>query len=238
MLLLISPVSVEEAQTCVKAAVDIIDVKNPQEGSLGANFPWVIKAIRKAVPPEIPISATIGDVPFKPGTVSLAALGAAHAGASFIKVGLLGTRTVTQAIELMRAVTKTIDKFKLSVSVVAAGYAEGTAIGSIAPLDIPLVASESASDFAMLDTFNKTTGESLFDHLSFADLETFITHSRKLGLGTALGGALQRKHIPLLKKLQPDIVGIRSVVCENGDRFHGKLSEELIQGFRQELRQK
>jgi len=136
--LLVSPQTLEEALECVKAFVDIIDIKNPQEGSLGANFPWVIRSIRQAVPKIIPISATVGDVPFKPGTVSLAALGAATAGATFVKVGLLGTQSVDEAISVMQAVSQTIDKFQLSASVVAAGYAEGTTIGSVSPLDIRL----------------------------------------------------------------------------------------------------
>ena len=44
LLLLISPDGVEEALDCAKAAehLDIVDVKKPDEGSLGANYPWVI----------------------------------------------------------------------------------------------------------------------------------------------------------------------------------------------------
>jgi hypothetical protein len=77
LLLLISPDGVDEALDCAKAAehLDIVDVKKPDEGSLGANFPWVIRQIRDAVPSDKPVSATVGDVPYKPGTVAQAALG-------------------------------------------------------------------------------------------------------------------------------------------------------------------
>ncbi len=87
MLLLISPDSVEEALDCAKAAehLDIVDVKKPDEGSLGANFPWVIREIRDAIPADTPVSATVGDVPYKPGTVAQAALGAVVSGATYIK---------------------------------------------------------------------------------------------------------------------------------------------------------
>jgi len=37
MKLLVSPINVEEANICKIAGADIIDVKNPKEGSLGAN---------------------------------------------------------------------------------------------------------------------------------------------------------------------------------------------------------
>lgn len=47
LLLLISPDGVDEALDCAKAAehLDIVDVKKPDEGSLGANYPWVIREI-------------------------------------------------------------------------------------------------------------------------------------------------------------------------------------------------
>ena len=85
MRLLVSPSSIEEARSAL--AADIIDVKKPSEGSLGANFPWVIRAIKEMA--EKPVSAAIGDFDYKPGCASLAAYGAACAGADFIKVGLM-----------------------------------------------------------------------------------------------------------------------------------------------------
>ncbi|MVO85511.1 aldehyde dehydrogenase family protein [Streptomyces sp. p1417] len=95
MLLLISPAGIEEARDCVKAAehLDVVDVKKPDEGSLGANFPWVIREIRDTVPADKPVSATVGDVPYKPGTVAQAALGAVVSRATYIKVGLYGCTT-------------------------------------------------------------------------------------------------------------------------------------------------
>lgn len=39
MKLLVSPINKEEAIAAYKGGADIIDVKNPKEGSLGANFP-------------------------------------------------------------------------------------------------------------------------------------------------------------------------------------------------------
>ena len=47
MQLLVSPSTIEEAKHSV--AADIIDVKKPSEGSLGANFPWVIREIKTLV---------------------------------------------------------------------------------------------------------------------------------------------------------------------------------------------
>ncbi len=80
MKLLISPMNEKEASEAIAGGADIIDVKNPQEGPLGANFPWVIKRIREITPKNIQVSCTIGEVPNLPGSISLAALGAASLG--------------------------------------------------------------------------------------------------------------------------------------------------------------
>jgi uncharacterized protein (UPF0264 family) len=234
--LLVSPQNTSEAVECVNGEADIIDVKNPAEGSLGANFPGVIREIRRIVPNHIPISATLGDVPYKPGTIALAALGAAHAGAAYIKVGLFGTKTITEAIDVMKAVTKTVTDFQLPAEVVAAGYAEGKEIGCINPLLIPEIAHKSSSDFAMIDTYKKSNGKSIFDILSLEDLTHFIKASRKWKIGVALGGSITLKHIPALKKLKPDIVGIRGAVCDDQDRIKGKIRANLILEFNEKLK--
>ncbi|MDD1698363.1 MAG: (5-formylfuran-3-yl)methyl phosphate synthase, partial [Methanoregula sp.] len=84
MQLLVSPSSIDEAKRSSEA--DIIDVKKPSEGSLGANFPWVIREIKMLS--DKPLSAAIGDFDYKPGGAALAAYGAACAGADYVKIGL------------------------------------------------------------------------------------------------------------------------------------------------------
>ena len=66
MRLLVSVVDANEARVAVDAGVDIVDVKNPAEGSLGAPCPGVIGRVREVVPPERPVSAAIGDLPTCP----------------------------------------------------------------------------------------------------------------------------------------------------------------------------
>lgn len=229
--LLVSPQSLEEALECFRGGADIIDVKNPSEGSLGGNFPWVIRRIRKAIPIHIPISATVGDVPNKPGTVSLAALGAAFSGASFVKVGLAGASTEPEGIAIMKAVKRTIDEYQLPTLVVAAGYADGEKFGSISPLLIPKIAQKAQCDFAMIDTFNKRSKQAIFDILSMEDLKAFVKQAHKNQIRTALGGSIQKKHIRLLNDLKPEIIGIRGAVCNQGDRLNGRIKAELIQDF-------
>ena len=104
MKLLVSVVDAGEAHVAAAAGADIVDVKNPAEGSLGAPTPGVIADVRAAVPAELPVSAAIGDMPNLPGTAALAAVGAARSGATFVKVGLWGVSTEDEAVVLLRTV--------------------------------------------------------------------------------------------------------------------------------------
>jgi (5-formylfuran-3-yl)methyl phosphate synthase len=236
LLLLISPDSVEEALDCAKAAehLDIVDVKKPDEGSLGANFPWVIREIREAVPADKPVSATVGDVPFKPGTVAQAALGAAVSGATYIKVGLYGCTTPEQAVEVMRGVVRAVKDYRRDALVVASGYADAHRIGCVNPLALPDIARRSGCDGAMLDTAIKD-GTRLFDHVAPDVCAEFVRQAHQGGVLAALAGSVKAPDLGELTRIGTDIVGVRGAVCEGGDRNAGRIQPPLVAAFRAEM---
>jgi uncharacterized protein (UPF0264 family) len=214
MKLLVSPMNVQEAIASEQGGADIIDVKNPKEGSLGANFPWVIGEIKSHV--KRPLSATIGDFNFKPGTASLAALGAAVAGAQYIKVGLYDIHSEAEAYDLLSAVARSVKSYDPKRLVVASAYSDYTRIGSISPFDLPPMARKAGCDVVMVDTGIKD-GKSTFEFMDDAELQSFVDSSHAEGLLCAIAGSITFKDIPLLKRLRPDIIGVRGVVC-GGDR--------------------
>ncbi|WP_329469027.1 (5-formylfuran-3-yl)methyl phosphate synthase [Streptomyces sp. NBC_01723] len=236
MLLLISPDGVEEALDCAKAAehLDIVDVKKPDEGSLGANFPWVIRDIRAAVPADKPLSATVGDVPYKPGTVAQAALGAVVSGATYIKVGLYGCTTPEQAVDVMQGVVRAVKDHRPDAFVVASGYADAHRIGCVNPLALPDIARRSGSDAAMLDTAIKD-GTRLFDHLPPDVCGQFVRLAHEAGLLAALAGSVRAGDLSDLARIGTDIVGVRGAVCEGGDRTGGRIRPHLVAAFREEM---
>ena len=227
MLLLISPINHEEALESIIGGADIVDVKNPKEGSLGANFPWVIRDIREITPEDKLVSATLGDVPYKPGTVSLAAMGAHVSGADYIKVGLYGTKDYDEAVEVMENVAKTIKDVDNDTIVVAAGYADAHRVGAVDPMEIPKVAKDAGCDLAMLDTAVKD-GHTLFDYLSIEDLEKFVNEAHSYGLKTALAGSVKKEQLKPLNDIGCDVVGIRGAACVGGDRNTGKIHHTAV----------
>ncbi|HJX56854.1 MAG TPA: (5-formylfuran-3-yl)methyl phosphate synthase [Methanoregula sp.] len=221
MQLLVSPSTIEEAKHSV--AADIIDVKKPSEGSLGANFPWVIREIKTLV--AKPLSAAIGDFDYKPGGAALAAYGAACAGADFIKIGLAFDGQ-EKARDVISAVVRAVkDEFPEKFVVIAA-YSDYQRMHSISPFEMAPIAAECGADFAMVDTGIKDR-KSTFAFMDEETLRAFTYTNGKLGLGTALAGAFKFEDIDALKRINPDIIGVRGMVC-GGDR-NATVREDLIQ---------
>ena len=228
MKLLISPTNEQEASQAIAGGADIIDVKNPQEGSLGANFPWVIKKIREITPKNIEVSCTLGEVPNLPGSISLAALGAASLGVDYVKVGLFGLKTPEQAIYLLENVCQAAKTCNPKIKVVAAGYADAKRIASVDPQLIPEIASKAHVDVAMLDTAIKD-GKTLFDFLTEKKLKEFVDSTHRLGLEAALAGSLRKQDLPTVYDLGADVAGLRGAACTNSNRVSGELKKELVQ---------
>lgn len=226
MKVLISPVDKEEAIIASNGGADIVDVKNPKEGSLGANFPWIIKEIKEAVNGRQPISATIGDFNFKPGTASLAAFGAAVAGADYIKVGLYDIQTREQALELLTKITRAVKDYDATKKIVASGYSDYERINSISPLLLPEVAAEAGVDVVMVDTAIKD-GKSTFEFMDEKKLKKFTDLAHEYGLENAIAGSLRFEDLPTLERISPDIIGVRGMVC-GGDR-RTTIQQELVE---------
>lgn len=221
MQLLVSPRDIEEARRSL--AADIIDVKKPSEGSLGANFPWVIRSIKDLSPK--PVSAAIGDFDFRPGGGALAAYGAACAGADYIKVGLM-FNGVSRAEEFIRAVVRAVKDEFPEKKVVIAGYSDWMRLGSISPFDMAPLAARAGADVAMVDTGIKD-GKSTLDFMDEQKLRDFCRINRDNGLQTAIAGSLTFDDFPVIRRVAPDIIGVRGMVC-GGDRESG-IREDLVE---------
>lgn len=236
--LLVSPKNLEEAKVVVKhEEVDYIDCKNPSEGSLGANFPWIIKQMKNLIQfsGSQLLSATIGDFPNLPGSASLAALGAAVAGADIIKIGLKGPTTENESIYLMEKVVKAVKEYNRDIKVVVAGYADRIRMESSPDfLSLPVIASKSGADIVMLDTYIKD-GKGLFDFLNIDQLKLFKDKAKELKLEVALAGNLRKESLPKIREIWPDIIGVRSLVCEGYDRNNGMIKGHLIEELKIEL---
>jgi len=235
MRLLVSVTNRGEAEEAIKGGAQIIDVKNPKEGSFGASFPRIIREIREITPINIELSATIGDLPNTPGTASLAALGAAVSGAQYVKAGLYGMKTIDEASLLMKEICRAVKTNGYSCKVIAAGYADYERIGSLNPSSLPTVAKISGADGVLIDTKEKTQG-TLFDYLNDEELREIVDVSHSFGLIASLAGSLEKTDLLRVFRLGTDVLGIRRALCTNKDRIYGKIQKNTVKEFVESIR--
>jgi len=234
--LLVSVVNKTEALEAIKGGAHIIDVKNPKEGSLGANFPRVIKQVKEIVPDNVEVSATIGDLPNLPGTASLAALGAAASGADYVKAGLFGVKTPAEATILMGEVCRAVKDYNNASKVIAAGYADFKKVGCLNPLKLPKVAYKAEADGVIIDVKIKDSESKLFSFLGDRELKKFVDEAHNFNLIAALAGSLDRQHVLRLYDLRADVIGVRKAVCSKRDRLNGEVQRKAVQEFAKEIR--
>jgi hypothetical protein len=232
--LLVSPTDEKDAVKAVDGGADIIDVKDPTAGSLGAAVPELIRRVKKAVGQSIPVSAALGDVPNLPGTVAQAALGASMAGADYVKVGLHGTRSHEDARDVLRCVVQTLADFHRNSITVAALYADYSRVGTIDPLDLPLIVQGLDVEVVMVDTAIKD-GKHLFDFMSDAEVSEFIQASKAQSLDVALAGSLKGETFERAARLKPDIVGVRTAALSDGNRNSGRVDSSLVAELKETL---
>jgi (5-formylfuran-3-yl)methyl phosphate synthase len=221
--LLVSVVSAQEARRALAGGADIIDVKDPREGALGAPSPRVLSEVVAAVGDAAPVSVALGDLPDLPHTAALAARGAASCGATFVKAGLWGVKDLDRAVALLSAVADAVGS---DAAVIAATYAD---VG--APQWLPAVVERTGIAGALIDTFVKD-GRGLYGWLSKGKLCELIARTHAVGGSFAVAGQLK---LGDLCRVQADVVGVRSAVCRGGDRT-AELDAELVAAAAAEMR--
>jgi uncharacterized protein (UPF0264 family) len=220
--LLVSVVSAEEARRAVAGGADIVDVKDPGEGALGAPAPRVLSEVVRAVDGAVPVSVALGDLPDLPHTAALAARGAALSGAAYVKVGLRGVQKLERAVAVMGAVADAVSD---QAAVIAAAYADADALDppSLTPAWLPALVEQTGIAGALVDTFVKD-GRGLYGWLSEAELTDLIDRTRRAGAMFGVAGQLRRGE---LGRVDADVVGVRSAVCVGGDRT-ASLDPDLV----------
>jgi (5-formylfuran-3-yl)methyl phosphate synthase len=231
MRLLVSVADAGEARAAVAGGADIVDVKNPAEGALGAPAPATIVAVRGAVPAAIPVSAAIGDMPHLPGTAALAAAGAAHSGAALVKVGLWASPELEDAVALLRAVRAALAACP-GVALVAGTYADGERAPSrpLPPALLPRAARAAGAEACLLDTAVKD-GRGLLEWLGPDALAALVAEAHADGLEVALAGSLRLEDLSTVRATGADIAGVRSAACLAGART-GALQAARVEDLR------
>lgn len=227
--LLASVASLAEMETALSSGVDIVDLKNPAEGALGAWEETTLAAAVarwRAAPRGADLSATVGDHPLEAETLRAAALRTAAAGVPLVKIGFpLPASGAASAFGPVLAALRPIARETRLIAVLFADRKP----------DLVTIALFAGAGFhgVMLDTADKAAG-SLLAHLDVQTLARFVATARAHGLLTGLAGSLKLTDIAPLAALGPDYLGFRGALCAAGRT--GALDPARLAGVRATLR--
>jgi len=233
MKLLVSIWYPEEFYDAVMGGADIVDIKDPSAGSLGAPKPGVVKKvvnIANSMGVKCELSAAVGDVKCCSSTVRIAAYFLALMKLNYIKVGI-ETNGINAAYDIAENVVKGAKEAGHS-KVILVGYADFKRVKSINPLNLPEIAYKVEADGVMIDTRVKD-GTNTFDHLTLGYLKQFVVKAKERELIVALAGGLRKEHVKLAYKLGFDVIGVRTAACSGGRL--GRISKDKVRELKKAI---
>ncbi|MGZ5007417.1 MAG: (5-formylfuran-3-yl)methyl phosphate synthase [Methylobacter sp.] len=195
--------SVEEALLALSANVDIIDLKQPALGALGALETDLVKSIVAAINNRCPVSATVGDLPMQPDVVYSAVKNMAETGVDYIKIGFFPDGDWAGTVEKLATLTG-------SMNLIAVLFADTQP-------DFAVIGKLAGFKGVMLDTMNKNNG-SLSQVMTQTGIAQFVRLAKNRSLLCGLAGSLRQDDIAGLMPHRPDYLGFRGALCLDHNR--------------------
>ena len=222
--LLVSVRDATEAKDALAGGADLIDVKEPAHGSLGAATASTIREVIESVNQCRPVSVALGEL------ADISDRDLEHcAGAQFAKVGLSGCLNSLDWVRKWRGV---VSRLPQDVQPVAVVYADHATCDAPPPDDILQHADQIGCSAALVDTFDKTRGR-LLHQWTTADISSFAQSVRDYGMMLVLAGSLSIEDLASLASHEADYIAVRTAVCESDRR--GRLNQHLVEQFARQL---
>jgi len=214
--------SVEEALQALSANVDIVDLKQPALGALGALETDLVKSIVVAIGGRRPVSATIGDLPMQPEIVYRAVKAMAETGVDYVKIGFFPGGDWPGTLEKLAALAQQ------NPALIAVLFADSQP-------DFAVIDALKNAGFTgvMLDTMNKNNG-SLTQVMTKADIARFVQLAKDRAMLCGLAGSLRQDDIAELMPYQPDYLGFRGALCRDHNRT-AQLSKSSMMQIKQTI---
>jgi dihydroneopterin aldolase len=221
--LLISVKNVDEALLALGAGADIIDLKDPSVGALGALDLSQTERIVQAINGCGYVSATVGEGHATLNELMTDIHARARLGVDIIKIAVSTLfYEPSFIVELKKLTSK-------GVKIIAVFFADEE-------INLNLLAKLQETGFfgAMLDTKNKQ--HDLLAAQTTKTLRLFTQLCHKHCLKSGFAGSLKPHHIDRLVKFSPIFIGFRGGVCENSQR-NSELSKAKVIDIRNMLRE-
>jgi uncharacterized protein (UPF0264 family) len=226
--LLVSVRNADEAEAALAGGADLIDVKEPAAGSLGAASAITIQQVIDRVAGRRPVSAACGEL--HDWTAAAARDFAQLRGLSFAKIGTAGFHPNANLWETnpfadgaanchshSNSANATQDESIARWQSWQVALPSGVVAVRVTYADLhpPRFASVGHSPYTLVDTYDKSRGN-LFAHWSTRDLATFCDAAHIAGHTVVVAGSLQLADFPEAVAAGADIVAVRTAACLGG----------------------
>ncbi len=207
--LLVSVKSADEAQIALNNGADLIDLKDPTIGALGAlpvsTIHSIVKIIKHSMSNAL-TSATIGDLPMQADLLTESVKTLVKTDVDFIKIGFFETTDYQPCLDQLSRLTNQ------GAKLIAVLFAEYTYPDS-------LIRAIKQAGFigVMLDTAQKN-GKNLLHYCHHEAIEDFAQKAQINALSYGFAGSLQSQHVAQLLRFNPNFLGFRGGVCEHNQR--------------------
>jgi uncharacterized protein (UPF0264 family) len=219
--MLASVKNLAEAELVLSANVDIIDLKQPEFGALGALSVELVAKIVEKINGRCPVSATVGDLPMEADVIFNAVSEMAKTGVDFVKIGFFPEGdwlTIVQKLDVLAKNTRLI----------AVLFADAKPDFSIIPK-----LKKAGFTGVMLDTMHKQNG-SLTQVMSNDMIAQFVELAKTQTLICGLAGSLRLENVEELLPFKADYLGFRGALCDQHNRV-GELDLTALQKIRQSI---
>lgn len=218
--LLVSVRDPDEALEAIAGGADVIDVKEPTRGPLGAADSGVVRAIASVVDARTMVTAALGELADWTGLsgpvpdyerLAVVKLG-------FARLGEDWRDRLAQAKE----------ELPPGVELAPVGYADHAAAGSPDPQRL-LEGATQPGGWMVLDTWDKSGPDSL-ELMGEGPLAELLAGARRRRVRVVLAGRLAGESLLRAASLGPALVGVRGAVCRGGrgGRVDRTLVERLV----------
>ncbi len=214
--ILISVTSIAEAQLALDCGADIIDLKDPSAGALGALPLSLIKEIVGHINGRKLVSATIGDLPMDAETIVKRVTLLAEIQVDYIKIGFFEAADFNTCLAGLKLVTQNGTKL---IAVLFAEYDY--------PESLFELIKEAGFIGIMLDTAKKN-GQTFFDYYSVQQRKEFANKILSLDLTFGLAGSLKLENLVMAKQFNPSYIGFRGGVCDDNKRQLALSAEKIM----------
>ena len=203
--LLVSVRSVAEAEAAIAGGAAVIDVKEPENGSLGRARVETIKAIADFAGPQRIVSAALGELLEEPGCPAVAGL-------TYVKWGLSGWGTSPGWQQGLVRAREVLREMMPACHLVIVAYADWRQARAPDPTELCRFACAGSFKAFLVDTWQKDS-KTLVDWSTPGEILHLVAQCRAAGVRIALAGRLRASEIALLADLDPDWFAVRSSVC-------------------------